>query len=239
MEDFRTGNPSINFSGYPGSEFPQECGSGHGGGHGSYGTYPSCGAQEHENANIAIDYNEPKRPVVSQCGAPLPQKNSTRCGIEGFTGGCQMPPHHHGAGSCGYCDFNGEYQDHGHSDDDGPVENFEGNLSPYGSDAHSYNDIPVAGACSSTFNAQHNPGCECIKCMMPYSAPYAAGPNCRSPSCNCKRCDGDCCGSNTVNKINKFNLIKARIAQAKQTISSRNIIIALVIAYIAYRLFRK
>lgn len=129
VEHFRTGNPEIHYSGYPGSEFPKTCGSGYGyGGAGSYGTYGSCATYDHYNAN-KIDYNEagcgtpPERPAVSACGnaAPVDPVPAAPCAVqvtENFTGedgrvpygcarpgwwgdkACQMPPKHCGGHRC-------------------------------------------------------------------------------------------------------------------------------------------
>lgn len=109
----------MKYSGYPGSEFPKQCGVGFGG-HGQYGTYESCKTYDHAHANH-VDYDPsivtcgmpPQRPRVSSCKQPDVIK-SERCGVETFTGegGCQtspdwwsqkscmMPPQHCGASQC-------------------------------------------------------------------------------------------------------------------------------------------
>lgn len=308
VENFRTGNPDIHYSGYPGSEFPHQCGGGYGyGGYGQYGTYGSCATYDHYNAN-KVDYNDgvscgapPMKPIVSDCNAPLPMKPATKCGpcggmegfcgggcrcggmcgcggncggkcgcgMEGFAGagddacnlgcakpawwgdiGCHMPPKHCGAGSCGYYGADGGYRTHGQAG----FETFDGaaaEYSPYTNCAHSLADIPVAGACSASFEAQHNPGCNCVKCMMPYSAPYHVGPGCGRPTCRCKQCDGDCkCGAKEA-EAGMLAQMQARAMAMKagamhgveevgeRLMNPRNLIIALVVAYLAYRLFRK
>jgi hypothetical protein len=274
VENFRTGNPDIHYSGYPGSEFPHQCGGGYGyGGYGQYGTYGSCATYDHYNAN-KIDFGgdgvscgaPPMKPIVSDCNAPAPLKPATKCGpcgdgVEGFAGagddgchlgcakpawwgdvGCQMPPKHCGAGSCGYYGADGGYKTHGQAG----FETFDGAMtaySPYAADAHSQGEVPVAGACDATFGAQHKPGCNCVKCMMPYSAPYHVGPGCGRPTCRCKQCDGDCkCGA-VEEEMKLVAMAKARAMAMKDSaedlLTPRNLIIALVVAYLAYRLFRR
>ena len=319
VEHFRTGNPDIVFSSYPGSEFPHQCGGGYGyGGYGQYGTYGSCATYDHYNAN-KVDYNDgvscgapPMKPIVSDCNAPAPLKPATKCGpcagagsMEGFCGcggacgcggncgggcgcgsgsgsgsgcgkegfagagdnacnlgcakpawwgdiGCQMPPKHCGAGSCGYYGADGAYKPQGQAG----FETFDGAMaayscSPYAADAHTYVDTPIAGDCDATFGAQHKPGCNCVKCMMPYSAPYHVGPGCGRPTCRCKQCDGDCkCGAKQ-HEGHVLAAMKARAMRLKAgamggledigegLLKPRNLIIALLVAYLAYRLFRR
>ena len=260
IENFRTGNPNIHFSGYPGSEFPHQCGGGYGyGGYGQYGTYGSCATYDHYNAD-KVDFGgdgvscgtPPMKPVVSVCNATLPMKPATKCGpcggAEGFTGagddsslgcakpvwwgdnGCQMPPKHCGAGSCGYYGADGGYKTHGQAG----FEEFDGAMAAYSS----YDDADVAGGCTAAFEAQHKPGCNCVKCMMPYSAPYHVGPGCGRPVCRCKQCDGDCkCGAKVVE--NKMLGLAAAKAQSERRLTPRSLVIALVVAYLAYRLFQK
>ena len=50
-ESFNAGTPPyLGYSGYPGSEFPSQCGGGYGyGGQGHYGTYEGCAPQEDYN----------------------------------------------------------------------------------------------------------------------------------------------------------------------------------------------
>ena len=261
IEQFRTGNPTIQYSGYPGSEFPQQCGGGYGyGGYGQYGTYGSCATYDHYNAD-QVDYNDGvscgsplEAPTVSSCNAPLPPKPATTCGpcggggVEGFAdahpgcakpvwhgdAGCQMPPKHCGAGSCGYYGSDGEYRTHGQAG----FETYDGAIgeySPYAADAHSLGDVIPAGGCSSSFEAQHNPGCNCVKCMMPYSAPYHVGPGCGEPTCRCGAgCSGNCkCGAGS----SAAPLLLRRPAYNNNLI--RNLLIAGAIAYLAYRLMRR
>lgn len=283
VEQFRTGNPNIHYSGYPGSEFPHQCGGGYGyGGYGQYGTYGSCATYDHYNAN-KVDYNAdgglscgsaPMKPIVSDCNAPAPLKPATMCGPcgegkEGFASagdgachlgcakpawhgdtGCQMPPKHCGAGSCGYYGADGDFRDHGQAG----FETFDGAMqqigAPYDAGAHSMGDseVPVAGACDATFGAQHNPGCNCVKCMMPYSAPYHVGPGCGAPSCRCKQCDGDCgCGASKESKaslVSRAQAMKAGAMGGLQDIGAglfnpRNLVIALLVAFLAYRMLRR
>ena len=128
-EHFRTGNPDVNYSSFPGSEYPKTCGSSYGyGGAGTYGTYGSCATYDHYNVN-KIDYNEagcgtpPERGMVSDCSAQQPYnaEPASPCAVkETFTGedgrlpygcaqasygnwgdkACQMPPRHCGGHRC-------------------------------------------------------------------------------------------------------------------------------------------
>ena len=276
MEHFRVGNPPLHYSGYPGSEYPHQCGKGFGyGGYGQYGTYGSCATYDHYKMN-KIDYNDEQpalgwncggqveRPVVSDCNAPEPVKPATPCACdvvkEDFHGGegcakpewladqgCKLPPQHCGAGSC--TGRGASYGATGHWQEgiQAGFETFDPCISAYGDDAHSKGDLP-APTCGAPLKAQHRPGCQCVKCLMPYSAPYAAGPGCGKEWCNCHDCDGDCdCDDlldNAMDRVrskmsfDRLAEVRDRLRQRLVSPTTRNVIIALIVALIAYRYFR-
>lgn len=277
-ESFRTGNPDIVYSGYPGSEYPKTCGSGFGyGGHGSYGTYGSCATYDHYKANT-VDYNEPgcggapERPMVSACSAEQPHnaRPSAPCSVtETFTGedgslpygcakpswwgegACQMPPRHCGGHRCNdpdagcaapswwaeqacddmphkHCggqrchDAGGKY----HA---GTMESFSssypggcgnttgcGSLPTYVPGAADLT-LPGDAGCAANFESQHNPGCTCTLCMVPYSMPYHAGPGCGEPHCNCPgaACTGSASCPKAAMKMQLMDKARAAMASAK------------------------
>jgi hypothetical protein len=59
-EGFNAGyQPYLGYSGYPGSEFPSQCGGGYGyGGMGHYGTYGGCATQDHYDFEKKLDHTE-------------------------------------------------------------------------------------------------------------------------------------------------------------------------------------
>lgn len=63
-EGFNAGMPPyLGYAGYPGSDFPKQCGGGYGyGGYGHYGTYGGCATYDHydiENKNAYSNAHEP------------------------------------------------------------------------------------------------------------------------------------------------------------------------------------
>jgi hypothetical protein len=89
MEGFNAGTPMyLGYAGYPGSDFPSQCGGGYGyGGYGHYGTYGGCAAPEvADNKFTELDsYNAVHEPGCwsPQCQTPysMPyQTGSDACG---------------------------------------------------------------------------------------------------------------------------------------------------------------
>ena len=109
--------------------------------------------------------------------------------------------------------------------------------------------LPEVFDCNAELDALHDPGCSCLECMAPYSMPYTPGPGCGKPWCRCKKCDGHCKPVPThvphfvdapavmeppfqapVMKPNAFQVGNMTFV---------NIIIALIVAYVTYRLLRR
>lgn len=99
-ENFNAGMPAyLGYSGYPGSEFPTQCGGGQGfGGRGQYGTYGGCDTQDHydyESKGTGGAYSEyDEYEQVHEVGCSCMQ--------------CQTPysiPYHTDPSTCGnpYC----------------------------------------------------------------------------------------------------------------------------------------
>ena len=98
-EGFNAGNPPyLGYSGYPGSDFPSQCGGGYGyGGYGHYGTYGGCATYDHydvDNAGAGEYAELDSQNNVHEPGCFCPQ--------------CQTPysmPYHANPKACGnpYC----------------------------------------------------------------------------------------------------------------------------------------
>lgn len=288
----KTKRKKMQYSGYPASEFPKQCGVGFGG-HGQYGTYPKCATNDHAHANH-VDYDPslltcgstPQRPNVSSCKAPKQIKNSSACSVEAFTGqgagcekpvwfadkSCTMPPRHCGATKCGVSDaenpgckkpeFWSEQSCHmppthcgaskcGSSTgavkitDVPGVENYDGTVGHAADEypgamsaACNMNPVSLDGTsdCDAQLTLSHEVGCTCTNCAPPYSMPYAAGPGCGKPWCRCKSCDGKCGGGGALKKL----AVKPAFGgMFGRNITITNVLIALVVAAITYRMLRK
>lgn len=213
----------LQYSGYPGDAFPQQCGAGYGyGGFGQYGTYGDA-AGSNPGAD-QIDYDVAGRcggdasiPEMPSCGPVAPQPPANRCGApetfapigpNGPSGvgcgmgdlwadkTCRLPPNHCGSQRC-----NDPQMPSGcGAGVAGPavqlmmappnVEHYVGDLgdagrfSGYAADEQpgSSCGASVADGCDSALQIQRDPGYGGLRCSMPYSAPYHAGPNACVPS---------------------------------------------------------
>lgn len=291
-------NPDLRYSGYPGAEYPKQCGAGYGyGGHGQYGTYGSCAMNDASRANW-VDYDPSivtcggqmaQRPA-SPCDAPKAPKQGAACSVETFTGedvrgcaisggwegpcaavppqhcggskcgdktgcakpkwwaeeSCQMPPQHCGAAKCDGMDA--QYK---------TVENYDGAVGSYiaqeyskcgcGDSSLAVAQLSLPGECEASFQAMHDPGCTCTRCLAPYSMPYAAGPGCGEPHCTCPgACSGRCAGAKKGGAV----AVLQRAQEAPQMLAALpkqftgpgalgNILIASVAAYLTYKLLSR
>lgn len=228
----------------PSSIPADSCCSGYGG-HGAYGQYAGCGVEGFHGSS-AGPYDRQRA-----CSQYRP-----------FWGeqACSVMPRHCGGGSCGHWDPDGQFkQDQqrfetydgaigAYAADAAPVAGpFSGSEQQYAPDAHTYGPNEIAlptgdesGGCAEyDYAAQHQPGCDCIKCAMPYSAPYHAGPGCgKEDWC---RCVGDCkCGgSGRLAKVG--SQVKGMLPRSipSELTSMRNLVVGGLVAAATYWMLQR